>query len=224
MPVTINGAMGPYNPYQPGGFGSNTAYNVVSLGQQQPDVVSTAVIEISPQPHPSVGNPEQLISDAIGYGREEVKQYDQNGDMELDRQEITDIFMGNGQIANQYLKAYDVADENGQKSDSICVKENAAAILMSLNPTKLLTDTMKAFASTPNSQIYSPQQQQDIHQNANYLNDVYPTALKGYTTKQTRDVQYFYTQAFPTFVNETIRGVIDGLDLKNRLAQLFPKE
>jgi len=222
MTLTINGSRGPYNNTVPGGFGANTAYNVVALASEKPLAVADAVIEMSPQPHPNVANVDQLIADTIGYAHEEIRLYDQDNDLKLRKNEIADVFMGNKELADQYLKAYDVADANGKKDDAIDVKENAAAMLMTLNPTTLLTDTMRAFASVPNSKVYTPAQQQSIRQNAQFLDDTYPTTIKGYTTPQTRGVQHFYMVSFPTFVNETLRGLITGLDLAGRMNVLHP--
>lgn len=221
MPVTINGSRGSYNTELSGRYGANTAQNVALLAQQEPDVVSDAVIELSPLN----SNTEQLINNAIGYGREEIKHYDQNGDMALDRQEIANIFMGNTEIADQYLKAYDIADKNGQKSGSICDKENAAAMLLALNPTKLVTQTLRAFAGNKlGSAIYTAEQQQELQKHADFFDQTYPTELRSYTTPQTRDVQYFYLSKFPSFVNETVRGITSTLNIQERLNQLFDNQ
>ncbi|MEB3245790.1 MAG: hypothetical protein VKJ06_07390 [Vampirovibrionales bacterium] len=116
--VTVNGATGPFNSSKPSGYGANAAKNYQNLLVKDPVSAFTADIKYSPdKTKAGIGKA------ALGYAREDIKQFDINGDKRLDQTEITGIF-GDESVSKNFLTALD-----RNKDGFVSRSENAAFII-----------------------------------------------------------------------------------------------
>lgn len=213
MSMTISG----YSQYvnSPGAYGESVAKQVQALQQQSPEQLMVSDIRISP-----LAQTDVLLPNVIGYAASDLAFFDSKKDNALDREELARAFANNTDLADNYLKAYDVADASGRKDGYIDIAEQTAAVLFQLNPTGLIADTIEQVANNPQLIAETGADAAKMKETAAMFRQLYNTTPRTEEeattiTAQKRQLAEMYQQTFPTLVNQTVSAIIDQTGLRS---------
>ncbi|MDX2084213.1 MAG: hypothetical protein SFZ03_02355 [Candidatus Melainabacteria bacterium] len=217
----VEGSVGPYPAYWPGGYGRNAAQNMAVLEQFSPQAALNATIQYSPTGYQNPGQAEYSIQNALSYAEEEISRFDGRGasrqrDGRLDMTEMATAFEGNVPLAQHFMRLLD-RNRNG----FVETVENAAFVLFQDAPRHLLSQTLRAFGDPRLSRlIFTPQEQQELQTTAALMQGGNNALPNGISTAKDRAAAHVSVMNAPGFTGQTLDGIIDGLQLPGRYRAL----
>ncbi len=216
MTYMIDGERGPYSVEEDGGYGKNAACNLINIQEQ----AFKALEQGNPKPINQLRQsiirysaPNKLAyNDVFAFVQQQIHYFNPNnpsGTLNLDA--LTRIFLGNQELARQYLL---VVDRNAD--GEIDAVDYSAFILFCDDASNLIADTMLAYSNSNEEALFDDAAKEELNWVASWIRTQYPTEANGQITPLASAAADLAVLNFPIFVGVTLDAIREQLKLSER--------